>query len=65
MLPALADVVGDLGKAPAVIAVQSAYGGGEARGGFEQLAVDVELRLLGGVVSDPNGAGLAIARQGE
>lgn len=61
LLPTLADEVGDFGEATAVVAIEPAGGSSEARSGLEQLAVDVELRLIRGPVPDANRPGAAVA----
>src|SRR5947208_15727216 len=61
LLPDPADVVGDLGQAVSVVAVESAGEVGESGGGGEDLAVDIQLRLPGRTVADAGGARAAVA----
>ena len=50
-----------LGESPAGLAVQSPAGLRVDQGGLQQVAVDVELGLRGGVVADPDRARAAVA----
>src|SRR5207244_11580354 len=59
--PDPAEVVGDLGQAVSVIAVESAGEVGEPGGGGEDLAVDIQLRLPGRTVADAGRARAAVA----
>src|SRR5207253_3256876 len=62
--PDPADVVGDLGQAVSVVAVESAGEVGESGGGGEHLAVDIQLRLPGRTVTDAGGADFRWQRGG-
>ena len=61
LAPDAADEVGDAGESPAGLAVQPPAGLRVDQRGLEQVAVDVELGLLGGVVADPDRARAPVA----
>ena len=63
LAPDAADEVGDAGESAAGLAVEPAAGLRVDQGGLEQVAVDVELGLRGGVVADPDRARAPIAVQ--
>ena len=56
LAPDAADEVGDAGESAAGLAVEPAAGLRVDQGGLEQVAVDVQLGLRGGVVADPDRA---------
>ena len=59
--PDAADEVGDAGEPPAGLAVQPPARLRVDQGGLQQVAVDVQLGLPGGVVADPHRARAAVA----
>ena len=61
LAPDAADEVGDLGESPAGLAVEPPAGLRVDQRGLEQVAVDVELRLRGGGVADPDRARAPVA----
>ena len=63
LAPAAADEVGDAGESPAGLAVEPPAGLRVDQCGLEQVAVDVQLGLPGGVVADPDRARAAVAVQ--
>ena len=63
LAPDAADEVGDAGESAAGLAVESPAGLRVDQGGLEQVAVDVQLGLRGGVVADPDRARAAVAVQ--
>ncbi len=63
LFPDPADLVGDLGQAVSVVAVESAGEVSESGGRGEHFAVDIQLRLAGGAVADAGGARAAVASE--
>jgi hypothetical protein len=63
LLPDPADVVGDLGQAASVVAVESTGELGEPGGCGEHLAVDIQLRLPRGAVADAGRTRAAVTRE--
>jgi len=61
LAPDAADQVGDLGEAPAGFAVQAPTGLSVDQRGLQEVAVNVQLGLLGGGVSDPDRARVLVA----
>src|SRR5690348_10644675 len=59
--PEVADEIGDLGDAMAMVTIELACEVGEQRHGREHLAVNVELQLSGGSVPDSNGSRTPVA----